>query len=307
LDVRLNGTHTNILLDTGASGILVKRRTAERAGITNIEASKVMGIGDKGPQNAHIGVAKSIRIGELEFQDCPVAVMESRSVVGEDGLIGGDVFESFLVELDFPKEILKLSELPKRPGELDEKPTLKTEQDDSEGLASFQATAQSETAVTPDNKKESAPKSNGPRDRYIAPEMSSYSHVYRFGHDLLVPTKVGDISGKLFLLDTGAFNNAISPQAAREVTKVQNDDTIIRGISGSVKNVYSANKAVLQFGNVRQENQDMMAFDMTHFSDDCGTEVSGFLGFAMLRFLDIKIDYRDALVNFSFDPTRFRY
>jgi hypothetical protein len=29
------------------------------------------------------------------------------------------------------------------------------------------------------------------------------------------------------------------------------------------------------------------------------------LGFVMLRLLDIKIDYRDGLVDFSYDPTRF--
>jgi hypothetical protein len=82
---------------------------------------------------------------------------------------------------------------------------------------------------------------------------------------------------------------------------------IVKGISGSVKNVYSANKAVLQFGHLRQENQDMLSFDTTSISESNGTEVSGFLGFATLRFLDIKIDYRDALVDFSYDLNRLRH
>jgi hypothetical protein len=116
------------------------------------------------------------------------------------------------------------------------------------------------------------------------------------------------VPGKLFLLNTASLENMISPQAAREVTKVQGDShKSFKGLSGSVKDVYSANKALLQVGRLHQENQEMTAIDMTRFSDSCGTEVSGFLGFAMLRFLDIKIDYRDALVDFSFDPTRFRY
>ena len=33
-----------------------------------------------------------------------------------------------------------------------------------------------------------------------------------------------------------------------------------------------------------------------------GTQVSGVLGFNMLRILQIKIDYRDGLVDFLFDP-----
>jgi hypothetical protein len=34
-------------------------------------------------------------------------------------------------------------------------------------------------------------------------------------------------------------------------------------------------------------------------SEGEGTEISGFLGFVALRWLDIKIDYRDALVDFQ--------
>ena len=37
------------------------------------------------------------------------------------------------------------------------------------------------------------------------------------------------------------------------------------------------------------------------------TEVSGVLGFQMLRLLDIKIDYRDGLVDFNYDAKRFNH
>jgi hypothetical protein len=95
-------------------------------------------------------------------------------------------------------------------------------------------------------------------------------------------------------------------EAAREVTKVHGDsDTIVEVISGRVDKVFSANKAVLTFGHLRQENQDMTAFDTKPISDSLGTEVSGFLGFTTLRMLDIKIDYRDALVDFAYDAKRF--
>jgi len=308
LSVVLNGTRTNIMLDTGASGIVVKRGTAERAGITKLTETKIWGVGDKGRKNAFIGTAKSIRIGELEFQDCPVEVMESRSVAEEDGLIGADVFENFLVEIDFPNEKLKLSELPKRPGEGNHELALKNDNDEADSDAAEQDSEHASKAeATPEAGAKPAPstvKSSGPQDRYIAPEMQSFTRVYRFGHELLVPTKIGEVPDKLFLLDTGALTNAISPAAAREVTKVHGDsDTTVKGISGSVKNVYSANKAVLQFGHLRQENQDMLSFDTTSLSESDGTEVSGFFGFVMLRFLDIKIDYRDALVNFDYQPS----
>jgi hypothetical protein len=136
--------------------------------------------------------------------------------------------------------------------------------------------------------------------------MKSFSPVYRFGHYLLIPTLIGDAPPNVFLIDTGSFANMISPAAAEEVTKVHsNPNMVVKGISGSVKNVYRADKAILQFGHLRQENQDLVAFDMTYFSDHAGTEMSGILGFATLRMLDIKIDYRDGLVNFSYDARRW--
>jgi hypothetical protein len=242
-------------------------------------------------------------VGELEFQNCPVEVMESRSVAGEDGLIGADVFENFLVEIDFPNEKLRLSELPKRPGEAEQKLALKSEEDDPDD----DEASRSDNTKAADAKTSALPvRSSGPQDRYIAPEMQSYTRVFRFGHDLLIPMSIGKVPYKLFLMDTGAMFNSISPAAAREVTRVHGDsDTIVKGISGKVDEVYSANKAIVQFGHIRQENQDMTAIDTKAISDNVGTEVSGFLGFVSLRFLDIKIDYRDALVDFQYDPKRW--
>ena len=206
------------------------------------------------------------------------------------------------MDIDFPNEKLKLGELPKRAGEPEPKLALKSEDDDSDDAA---ATGDNTKSADAKNAAEPAPFS-GPQDRYIAPEMQSYTRVYRFGHDLLIPTSIGKVPNKLFLMDTGAMFNFISPAAAREVTKVHGDaDTIVKGISGRVDKVYSANKAVLTFGNLRQENQDMTAFDTKPISDDVGTEVSGFLGFVLLRLLDIKIDYRDALVDFQYDAKRW--
>jgi len=48
----------------------------------------------------------------------------------------------------------------------------------------------------------------------------------------------------------------------------------------------------------------MVAFDLTSTSSSIGTEVSGTLGFDMLNLLDIKLDYRDNLVDFQYNPYR---
>ncbi len=227
--------------------------------------------------------------------------MDSRSVVGESCLIGSDVFENFLVDLDFPNEKLRLSELRRRPGETESKLTLNNGQDEDAD--------ESDSGVAASDSKPGETKSasaSGPQDRYLAPEMKEYTTFYRFGRDVLVPTAIGNVTSKLFLLDTDALMNAISPEAGREVTKTHADnDMIVKGISGRVDKVYSADRAVLRFGHLRQENQDMTAFDTKRLSDGAGTKISGFLGFSTLRFLDVKIDYRDGLVDFQFDSKRF--
>jgi tetratricopeptide (TPR) repeat protein/predicted aspartyl protease len=302
LSVSVNGEKSKLLLDTGASGILVNRNLAEKAGVTRLSDVNIGGIGDKGEKNGYRGLANSLKIGDLEFRDCPVEVLEQRSVAGEDGLIGADVFAAFLVDIDFPHEKLHLSPLPKRPDEAAPAITLKTDSDESNapGEGASEKTDEASPAA-----KSAPPPRSGPQDRYIAPEMKSYTPIYRFGHNLLVPTFIGNAPVKLFLLDTGASSNLISPVAASEVTGVHGDSRrTVQGLSGAVKNVYVADKAVIQFGHLRQENQNLLAFDLSHISDAMGTEASGILGFEMLGLLDIKIDYRDGLVDFTYVPKR---
>jgi tetratricopeptide (TPR) repeat protein len=302
LNVEVNGHKTKLMLDTGASGILINRSLAEKAGVTRMADLDVGGIGDKGMKSGYRALADSLKVGGLEFQNCTVEVLDKRSVVGEDGLIGADVFSSFLVDIDFPNEKLRLKELPKRPEEGAANPLKLQSDEDEDSDSETQSGGGSASASA----KDTGPKSSGPQDRYIAPEMKDYTRIFRFGHMLLVPTSIGEGPAKLFLLDTGAFTNHITPAAAREVTKVHGDsDTVIHGLSGSVKKVYSADKAVLQFGHLKQENQDLVAFDLTHISDNVGTEISGTLGFVLLRMLEVKIDYRDGLVDFEFDAKRW--
>jgi len=107
----------------------------------------------------------------------------------------------------------------------------------------------------------------------------------------------------LFMIDTGSFTNILSTRAAREVTKIKADPrTQVKGLSGAVANVYRADKATLEFGHYTQDNQNIVTLDLSAISKSTGTEVSGILGFEMLRILQVKIDYRDGLVDFLYDP-----
>jgi tetratricopeptide (TPR) repeat protein len=284
LSVRLNDRNTHLLLDTGAGGIMVSRKLAEKAGLTRISAVHYGGIGDKGLQSGYTAAADHIRIGELDFQDCVVTVSDKRSVAEEDGLIGADVFGGYLIDIDLPGMRLKLSPLPKRPEDTVAPTSLNTEGEE-------QANAeQKENSVARQTSKEQSSSAldsktarSLPKDRYVAPEMADWTKVFRFGHNVLVPTSVNDSKPMLFGLDTGAFSNILSVRAGRQVSKVSSEDRVrVRGLNGEVNRVYSA-KATLRFGHLQQPNQDIITFDLSALSRHTGAEVSGFLGFAMLR------------------------
>jgi tetratricopeptide (TPR) repeat protein len=280
LTAKINGTSATLLLDTGASGILIDQGFAEKAGVKRVVKSQFEGIGDRGAAKGYVGFADVLKFGDVEFQGCYVAVVDKRlkSASGENGLIGADVFSDFLVDIDFPNTKLKLTQLPARPGQ---------------------------TAAVPASIHG---KSEAPHfyDQYIAPEMKSYAPVFRFGHGLLIPTKVNNSAPVFFFIDSGSFDDLISPAFARQVTKVHLDtDTTVRGINGEVNKVYRADVVNLQFASFRHEREGLVSLDLTSVSDDLGVEVSGMFGFAMLRLMDMKIDYRDGLVDFQFDPNRF--
>jgi len=306
LSVRLNDRNVHLLLDTGAGGIMVNHRLAEKAGLTRIAALHFGGIGDKGLQSGYTAVADHIRIGELEFQDCVVSVSDKGSVGDEDGLIGADVLGAYLIDIDLPGMRLKLSPLPKRPEDIVAPKSLNSE---GEEQANAEQKEESATEPTTQEPKTPAPTAKParrlPKDRFIAPEMADWTKVFRFGHSILVPTSVNDSKAMLFGLDTGAFSNLLSVRAGRLVAKVNSEDRVqIHGLNGNVDKVYSSENATLRFGHFQQSNLGIITLDLSSVSRHTGTEVSGFLGFAMLRQLEVELDYRDGLVDFKYDPKR---
>lgn len=289
LNVDVNGKPSRMLLDTGASGILLSSQLATLAGLKPGAAVAMGGIGDKPDTTAHIAYADSVKIGEMEFSNCPLYIVD-RLPPAVDGIIGTDVFANFLIELDFPMSTLQLRQLPPRPGETPSKAALS-----SAGSAGGESEVKSS-----DGTAQTRP---GPQyqDRDIAPEMHSYVQAFRLGHYLLIPTTIDEHMQKLFVLDTGSFDNTISTAAAQEVTKIHRAPRIdVKGMNGSVKKVYVADRVTLDFGHLRQTVPDMVAIDMTGTSRAAGTEISGTLGMMMLRLLKVRLDYRDALADFQY-------
>jgi len=293
LSAKLNGKEQLLLLDSGATGILISRKMADRAKLQRISDIKFSGIGDKGERAGYLALADDISIGGMEFRDCVVMVSEQRILKDAptiEGLIGADIFSSFLVDINFPQKLLRLSPLPSRPGEAEPPIVLNTA-----GI-SFGAI---ETDTFP-----------APKDRFVAPEMGNWTRFLRFDHVVLVPTRVNGSKPMLFVVDSGSYMNVLSARAAKSAAKMTADahagvdGMTVSGASGRVKDVYRTEKVDLEFGRFHQPGLNTITIDLMDESRDTGTEVSGMLGYAeLLYLLDVRIDYRDGLVDFAYrDP-----
>jgi tetratricopeptide (TPR) repeat protein len=299
LDVKLNGHTARLQIDTGASGLLVSRSVAQHAGLKRFSETEIGGIGNDGDQSGYTAYADDIKIGSLEFRDCQVDVLDKRSVLDNDGLIGMDVFSHFLVTLDYPMRKLIVAPLPPRPDDqTSSTPTLDTanSSDDDDTLQADEPPAQTASGKVA---------VRGPRDRYIAPDMKDWTRIYRVGHMLMMPASLNDSEQKLFVLDTGSFTTTISPDVARKLTKVRSEDWLtVEGLSGKVKKIYTADNITFKFAKLAQKAQGVVAFDNSGISKDVGLDISGFIGITTIGQTTMSIDYRDGLVKFVYDPHR---
>jgi len=265
LPIKINGAKAGLRFDTGAGGILLSSHFAERAGVKRLGDTEFSGIGNGPAVKGWIGYAPAIQIGDLTLENCIVHVPEKGSADDSGGLIGSDVFQRFLVKINFTEQSLDLDPLP-------------------------------------------GPAWDGhsPTDRYQGPELGGFSQMLIVHHYLLVPTLISESTKAeqtqgLFLLDTGSQLNMISTSLAPEITKVHGSLDRVRGISGKVKDVYQADKIVLQFATFRQLNLDLTSFDLTGLSRGAGMEFSGIMGLPLIgMFASVTLDYRDGCVKFDY-------
>ncbi len=262
LKVSINGGHPlRLLLDTGASGIVVKQQAIDQAGLAHLGSFEATGVGDKGGRATFASVADSCSIGGLAYKTCVLEAVEGKARISgyEDGLIGPDVFSDYVIAMDFQKRTLHLTPQPERP--------------------------------------------NNPQgyDRVIPPGEATFTKVFRYGHELLIPTKLNDKRWGLFLLDTGAEISNVDSTFARLSTKIhENEYMRVSGVSGEVKDVFRADKAVLQFSRYKQDNLDLTAFNLNTTSGHQELRLAGVLGIPVLSMFRLTIDYRNGLVNFDY-------
>ncbi len=264
LRVRFNDRESaKLLLDTGASGISLAPKLAEKAKLEVLghESREVKGIGDQRSQDTLEYLASEIRIGDVTFAEFPVSVFRAAETSDFDGIIGADVFQRFVINIDFVKEELTLDPRPK----LEE-----ASSDDLEDAAN-----------------EPAP---------------GFFRALRYGNHLTVYTSANQLPKKLFLIDSGASLNLIDEDVAREAAPTYRDDRIgVRGIQGKVEKSSVAQQVSLVFAGFRYNNPSLVAISFEKISESAGVGIAGILGLPVLSQGKLSIDYRNGTVRFEYN------
>ena len=243
--VRLNDKATvTLLLDTGSSGVIITRKLAEKIGAAKLSEQSLEGVGKSGGSMGYKAWVDKIVIGDLEFHDCFIHATP-REIAQVDGTIGTDVFEKYLVTVDFPGRKLRLDPLPP-------------------------ATA----------------------------EPDSLAQAFNFGHFLLLRTEIGKKTSGLFVLDSGANANTITPELAKSVPEMRLINTPVSGASGVANSAFIADDATLRFAGVRKAGERISTVDLHSVSKDLGVEVSGQIGFSTLEEMKVLINYHSGQVGF---------
>ncbi len=279
---KFNNADTQLLeLDSSVSGILLDEKQAAKAGVQPLTPGATT--------VPYTGFVDRIKIGSVEYHDCPVRVVASSALAKANGLIGLDLFRDHLIHLDYPDQSVTLSPLPATP----------------------LAPPIGERAI-------------------VTPTDKDWSQIYVDGSNILVPTLINKQGPFLFVLDTGAPRTVLSPDVTSRTLDKSSDATVaIQGTSGTVvkfipkegggdlnrADIYSASGTLLKvsrpvkfpvyrFAGSEVPNRSAVTFDLTPKSHATGVEVSGLLGFDVLRGFLIDINYRDGVARILFDQNR---
>lgn len=260
LEVMVNGARLRLVVDTGAGGIVIQRRAAERTGVVRLSDATFRGIGSNAKRpGGYNGIAEHVRIGDVEFRDALIKVVDQEFTT-EDGLIGANVFSEYLVTLDFAAGQLQLNPLP--------------------GYR------------TDDNELHDGAVPSG-MQKFA--RIFQFGHML-----LLPTRVSGSRAVLFLIDTGSARTLISYDLAAEVSKLNRDDQLRLSGINGRVSDVYQTGDLFLEFAGFRQKSLGMTSFDLWDQSRNLGTEVSGLLGLPLLELFTLTIDYRDGLVNFDY-------
>jgi len=268
LVLRLNNkTNVRLLLDTGASGIAISPKAAIRAGLESLSDSsgETSGIGDGPARSVYSYLASEVRAGEVTYTNFPISAFRGAASSDYEGLMGADVFQRFLVGIDFQGRVLSLV------------PRKMTPEEDS-GL---------------------------PADRYGAPEPGFHRIFRFGNHLAISTAVNKSRLALFLLDSGASTNLIDTEFARSVTGVHRDYDTEIQGVQGKVNKTSRADKVTLSFAGFSQPNTDILSISLEKMSDSFGVAFGGVMGTPTLSFFKLWINYHDGTVKFDYKPPRF--
>jgi predicted aspartyl protease len=260
LRVSINGGKPlRLIFDTGARGVLIRSKAAEKLGLEFLGDSLVGGIGRSEPAKSWIGLAQSLRIGDLQMRNCPIEVSDGLPSTDADGVIGAAMFQRFLIRFNPGEKILEL-------------------------LPFAEA-----RAFTPERPWHG-------HDRTLEPGMESFTKAHQIGHLLLVRAKVNRDTFGYFLLDTGAAFSSLSSELAG-MSALNANAVPVAGLSGRAAGAVRLSPVQFQIAQEPIVDVEPIAIDLREMSRREGVEISGLIGYPAVSQAILTINYRDGLID----------
>ena len=281
--VKINNGATALLdLDSSVSGIVLSAKDAENDGVHALTPTKE-------PGDTYVGFADRIRIGSLEYDNCPVTVVPASALADHNSLVGTDFFKDHLIHIDFVTQTLTLDQLPRVPGAAPAEP---------ENPPASPATGWAHVYIVGNN--------------ILLPTLINNKGPYLFLLDTGVyPSVISPPIARTELAATEDLTiNLIGTSAA--IIKVMAREggpstghPLVHGPSGELLPILRPRKnTAYQFAWNKYGDLSPISFDLSPKSRDTGIEIGGLLGFGVLQNFSIEINYRDSLVRITYDQNR---
>ena len=264
----------NLELDSTASGIVLTQTDATRLRIAPADPDHTTA--------PYLGYADTLKIGPLTFHGCGVSVVPDAQLASRYSLIGLDFFRNSLIDINWKGPELTLTPYPEA------NPTTLT-------------------------------------DATVPPAEKDWTPILIDRARILMATTINKAPNGLFLLDTSRTPVVLSPTTVAAYMPGASSIGIY-GVSGPVLRLYSQEKVsdlnrtdiispegkllhvtvpvkstLLQFGGTSHLPTGVVSFDITPISHDAGLEISGIVGYPVLSFYYVGIDYRNARIKLTQD------
>jgi tetratricopeptide (TPR) repeat protein len=273
LAVRIDeGKPLKLVVDSGGTGIILNgkfvRKDATRGAPYTAEdypevlaRSQIGGMGSGAPRDAEIVLARSLAVNDFRLENVPVEVADGEIVTGADGVIGLDVFHEFVVRLDARARLLDLLPL--------------------DGPGEKEAHARNLWLG---------------RDRSACLPCEDSSETLTVSHFLLVRATLDGGHDGFFLLDTGSAQSVISSELA---FGWRSQNAALRGVQGQLPDVYRIRPVTLKVSGNDWFDPAPVAADLREFGRRQGVRILGTIGYSLLKWSILTVNYRDGVVSLS--------